>query len=59
VANDLTTAVTNELQAIATYLKDIVAWHKAIGDLLPLKNVVLTGLPVSLDTTPAEEGAVK
>jgi outer membrane protein TolC len=59
VANDLTTAVTNELQAIATYLKDIVAWHKAIGDLLPLKNVVLTGLPVSLDATPAEEGAVK
>ncbi len=59
VANDLTTAVTNELQAIATYLKDIVAWHKAIGDLLPQQHVVLAGLPVSLDPTPAEEGAVK
>jgi outer membrane protein TolC len=59
VANDLTTAVTAQLQAIATYLKNITAWHKAIGDLLPQKNVVLTGLSVSLDATPAEEGAVK
>jgi outer membrane protein TolC len=59
VANDLTTAVTNELQAIATYLKDITAWHKAVGDLLPQKNVVLSGLPVSLDAAPAEEGALK
>jgi outer membrane protein TolC len=59
VANDLTTAVTAELQAIATYLKDITAWHKAIGDLLPQRSVELSGLPVSLDATPAEEGAVK
>ena len=59
VANDLTTAVTAQLQAIATYLKNITAWHKAIGDLLPQKNVVLSGLAVSLDATPAEEGAVK
>ena len=59
VANDLTTAVTAELQAIATYLKDITAWHKAIGDLLPQRSIVLSGLPVSLDATPAEEGAVK
>lgn len=59
VANDLTTAVTAQLQAIATYLKNITAWHKAIGDLLPQRNVVLTGLSVSLDATPAEEGAVK
>ncbi|HTS03071.1 MAG TPA: TolC family protein, partial [Thermoanaerobaculia bacterium] len=59
VANDLTTAVTGELLAIAAYLKDIVAWHKAIGDLLPLKHVVLTGLPVSLDPVPAEEGVVR
>ena len=59
VANDLTTAVTAELQAVATYLKDITAWHKAIGDLLPQRSVVLSGLPVSLDATPAEEGAVK
>jgi outer membrane protein TolC len=59
VANDLTTAVSLELQAIATYQKDITAWHKAIGDLLPQRGVVLNGLPVSLDATPAEEGAVK
>ena len=59
VANDLTTAVSLELQAIATYQKDITAWHKAIGDLLPQRGVVLSGLPVSLDATPAEEGAVK
>jgi outer membrane protein len=59
VANDLTTAVTAQLQAIATYLKNITAWHKAIGDLLPQRSVELSGLPVSLDATPAEEGAVK
>lgn len=59
VANDLTTAVTAQLQAIAAYQKDITAWHQAIGDLLPDRNVVLTGLPISLDATPAEEGAVK
>jgi outer membrane protein TolC len=59
VANDLTTAVTAELQAIATYLKDITSWHKAIGDLLPLRNVVLTGLPVPLDAGQAEKGPVK
>ena len=59
VANDLTAAVTAELQAIATYQKDITAWHKAIGDLLPQRSIVLSGLPVSLDAKPAEEGAVK
>jgi outer membrane protein TolC len=59
VANDLTTAVTNELQAILTYQKNITAWHQAIGDLLPQRNVVLTGLPVSMDATRGEEGAVK
>jgi outer membrane protein TolC len=59
IQNDLTTAVTNELQAVAIYLKSLVSWHKAIGDLLAQKNVVLTGLPVSLDPTPTEEGAVR
>lgn len=59
IQNDLTTARTIELQAVAVYLKSLVAWHKAIGDLLPQNNVVLAGLPVSLDATPAEEGAVK
>ena len=59
VANDLTAAVTAELQAVAAYQKDITSWHKAIGDLLPQRNIVLSGLPVSLDATPAEEGAVK
>jgi len=59
VANDLTTARTAELFSIATYIKSLTSWHKAIGDLLPLRNVTLAGLPVSLDPTPAEEGAVK
>jgi len=59
VANDLTTAVTAELQAIATYLKDLTGWHQAIGDLLPDRNIVLTGLPITLEAAPAEEGAVK
>ncbi|MEO8056326.1 MAG: TolC family protein [Acidobacteriota bacterium] len=59
IQNDLTTAVTNELQAVAGYLKSQVAWHKAIGDLLSRTNVVLAGLPVSLDASAPEEGAVK
>ncbi|HQQ79394.1 MAG TPA: TolC family protein [Thermoanaerobaculia bacterium] len=59
IQNDLTTARTIELQAVAGYLKSLVSWHKAIGDLLPQKNVVLSGLNVSLDPTPAEEGAVR
>ncbi len=59
IQNDLTTARTTELQAVAGYLKSLVAWHKAIGDLLPQNNVELAGLPVSLGETPAEEGGVK
>src|SRR5450759_598169 len=59
VANDLTTAVTAELQAIATYLKDITAWHKSIGDIIEVKGVVIEGLPVSTAAAPAEEGATK
>lgn len=48
VQNDLTTAQSNELLAVAGYLKAMVSWHKAIGDLLPTKNVELAGLPVTL-----------
>ncbi len=59
IQNDLTTARTTELLAIAGYLKSLVAWHKGIGDLLPQKNVVLSGLPASMDAAPAEEGSVK
>jgi outer membrane protein TolC len=58
VANDLTTAVTIELLAIANYLKDITAWHKSVGDLLDVRNIVLDGLPVSTAAAPAEEGAI-
>ncbi len=47
VQNDLTTARSNELLAIAGYLKSMVAWHKAVGDLLPSKNVEVAGLPVA------------
>jgi len=55
VANDLTTAVTAELQAIATYLKNISAWHKSVGDILDVNHVVLEGLAVSTAASPAEE----
>jgi outer membrane protein TolC len=55
VANDLTTAVTAELQAIATYLKNISAWHKSVGDILDVNHVVLEGLAVSTAAAPAEE----
>ncbi|MDL2718570.1 MAG: TolC family protein [Acidobacteriota bacterium] len=59
IQNDLTTAITSELQAIATYLKNIVAWHKAVGDILEVKGVVIQGLPVSTAAAPAEERAAK
>ena len=59
IQNDLTTAITSELQAIATYLKDITAWHKAVGDLLDVKGVVIQGLPVSTAAAAPEEGAAK
>ena len=56
VQNDLTTARSNELLAIAGYLKSMVSWHRAVGDLLPTKHVEIAGLPVSMDKG-AEEGA--
>ena len=59
VANDLTTAVTVELLAIATYLKNISAWHKSVGDILDVNRVVLEGLAVSTAAAPAEEGPNK
>ncbi|HEX2800200.1 MAG TPA: TolC family protein, partial [Thermoanaerobaculia bacterium] len=59
IANDLTTAITGELQAIATYLKNISAWHKSVGDILDVNHVVLEGLAVSMAASPAEEGANK
>ena len=59
IQNDLTTARTNELQAIAVYVKSIAAWHKAIGDILPARNISVTGIPVTLDATPPEEGGVR
>jgi outer membrane protein TolC len=59
VANDLTAAVTVELLTIATYLKDISAWHKSVGDILEVNHVVLEGLAVSTAAAPAEEGPNK
>lgn len=56
VQNDLTTARSNELLAIAGYLKAMVSWHRAIGDLLPTKNVELAGLPVSMERVATGEG---
>lgn len=59
IQNDLTTARTNELQAISIYAKSITSWHKAIGDLLSQRSIQVTGIPVTLDPTPAEEGAIR
>ncbi len=49
VQNDLTSARSNELLAVAGHLKALTAWHKAVGDLLPVKGVELAGLPVTLE----------
>ena len=59
IQNDLTNARSIELQAIAGYQKSIAAWHKAIGDLLSQDGITIAGLPVTLDATPAEEGALR
>ena len=59
IQNDLTTARTNELQAIAAYQKAITAWHRAIGDLLDQKSISLDGMPVTIAATAPEEGAVR
>ena len=59
IQNDLTAARTIELQTIAAYLKNISAWHKAVGDILEVNNVVLEGLVVSTAPAPAEEGPNK
>jgi outer membrane protein TolC len=59
IQNDLTTARSNELQTISIYAKSIAAWHKAIGDILPERNIAVTGIPVTLEATPPEEGGVR
>ncbi len=59
IQNDLTTARSNELQAITGHAKAIVAWHKSIGDLLTVKDIVLAGLPVTSGPTTPEEGGVR
>jgi len=59
IQNDLTSATSAELLSVASYRKAITAWHKAIGDLLTEKGVSIAGLPVTLDPTPAEEGALR
>lgn len=55
VQNDLTAASTSELQAIATYLKSVVGWHKAVGDILEVEGVVIEGLPVAMAALPAAD----
>lgn len=57
VQNDLTTARSNELLAIAGYLKSMVSWHRAVGDLLPAKNVEIAGLPTAIQAPVAKEGS--
>ncbi len=59
IQNDLTTAVTSELLSVAVYLKSQVSWHKAIGDLLPRKNVVIEGLPAFTAASLVDEGPAK
>ena len=54
VQNDLTTARSNELLAIAGYLKSMVSWHKAVGDILGVKNVQVAGLPGEIQPAAAE-----
>jgi hypothetical protein len=56
VQNDLTSARSNELLAVAGHLKALTAWHRAVGDLLPVKNVELAGLPDTAVKAAAEEG---
>jgi outer membrane protein TolC len=45
VQNDLATARSAELQALTQYRNAMVAYHKAIGDLLAWKDVQVEGLP--------------
>lgn len=59
VQNDLTTAITQELQAILGYQRSVTSWHKATGDLLDVKNIAIEGLPVATGPTPPEEGGVR
>ncbi len=59
IQNDLTTAKSNEILAITAHLKAILAWHRSIGDLLQVKDIVLTGLPVTTGPTPPQEGAIR
>ena len=59
VQNDLTTARSNELLAITAYRKAIVSWQKATGEILKAKGIEIGGLPVTLEPTPPEEGAVR
>ncbi len=59
IQNDLTTARSNELQAITGHSKAIVAWHKSIGDLLIVNDIVLANIPVTTGPTAPEEGGVR
>ncbi len=59
VQNDLTAARSQELLAIANYRKAVVGWQKSTGELLSVKGISIAGLPVTLDPTPAEEGALR
>jgi len=54
VQNDLTAARSNELLAVAGHLKALTAWHRAVGDLLPVKGVDLAGLPAGMDVAAVE-----
>ncbi len=59
VQNDLTAAITQELQAILGYQRSVTSWYKATGELLNVKNVRIEGLPVEIGPTPPEEGALR
>jgi len=59
VQNDLTTAITQELQAILGYQRSVTSWYKATGELLKVKNIVLEGLPVETGPTAPVEGAIR
>ncbi len=59
IQNDLTSAQSGEILALSQYLKAVTAWHKAVGDILDVKSIELTGLPVNLGPVTGEEGQAK
>jgi len=54
VQNDLATARSAELQALTQYRDAMVAYHRAIGDILAWKDVQVEGLEAAAPPDPAK-----